>query len=108
MCRNITTLRGLEPPATDEEIHAAAEQFVRKVTGVQRSAATATREPCESATEEVAAIIVQLLAELPERKQPPRNLPPLRREEVQARIAARQAAREEHERMHDLGIAHTH
>lgn len=108
MCRNITTLRGLTPPATDEEIRAAAEQFVRKVTGVQNSAAAATREPCERATTEIAAIVDALLAELPERKVPPKNLPPLRREEVQARIAARIREREEHERMHELGIAHTH
>ncbi|MGW8565428.1 DUF2277 domain-containing protein [Isoptericola sp. NPDC055881] len=108
MCRNITTLRGLEPPATDEEIRAAAEQFVRKVTGVQRSAGPTTREPCEEATAEIAEIVTRLLGELPARRQPPKTVPPLRREEVQARIAARQAAREEHERMHELGIAHTH
>ena len=35
MCRNITTLRGLEPAATPEEIEAAARQYVRKVSGVQ-------------------------------------------------------------------------
>src|SRR5262245_29553217 len=35
MCRNITTLRGLEPAATAEEIEAAARQYVRKVSGVQ-------------------------------------------------------------------------
>ena len=41
MCRNITTLRGLEPEATAEEIEAAARQYVRKVSGVQSvSAAT--------------------------------------------------------------------
>jgi hypothetical protein len=108
MCRNITTLRGLEPAASDEEIRAAAEQFVRKVTGVQRSAAAATREPCERATDEVTEIVTRLLAELPDRKQPPKNVPPLRREEVRARIAERQAARDEHERMHEQGIAHTH
>ncbi|GAA1733489.1 hypothetical protein GCM10009809_31140 [Isoptericola hypogeus] len=108
MCRNITTLRGLEPPATDEEILAAADQFVRKVTGVQRSASAATREPCDRATTEIAEIVTRLLDELPARRQPPKSVPPLRREEVQARIAARQAAREEHERMHELGIAHSH
>lgn len=108
MCRNITTLRGLEPPATDEEIQAAAEQFVRKVTGVQRAASDATREPCEQATAEIAEIVTRLLGELPARRQPPKTVPPLRREEVQARIAARQAARAEHERQHELGIAHTH
>ncbi|MFP3712456.1 DUF2277 domain-containing protein [Puerhibacterium sp. TATVAM-FAB25] len=108
MCRNITTLRGLEPPATDEEIRAAAEQFVRKVTGVQRSAAEAVREPCDQATEQIAAIVTRLLDELPARRRPPQTVPPLRRAEVQERIAARMAAREEHERLHELGIAHTH
>lgn len=108
MCRNITTLRGLEPPATDEEITAAAAQFVRKVTGVAPTAAPASRLPTERATAEIAAIITTLLDDLPARRQPPKNLPPLRRPEVQARIAARMAAREEHERLHALGIPHTH
>src|ERR1700742_3087819 len=36
MCRNITELRGLEPPATSEEIAAAARQDVRKVSGIRR------------------------------------------------------------------------
>ncbi|MBL0885694.1 DUF2277 domain-containing protein [Myceligenerans indicum] len=107
MCRNITTLRGLEPPATDDEITAAALQFVRKVTGVTK-VSDATREPVEQATEEIAAIVTRLLDELPARRQPPRTVPPLRRAEVQERIAARQRAREEHERMHELGIAHQH
>ena len=39
MCRNITTLRGLEPVATDEEIEAAARQYVRKISGVQKTSA---------------------------------------------------------------------
>jgi hypothetical protein len=42
MCRNITELRGLEPPATREEIEAAAKQYVRKVTGVTRPNAELT------------------------------------------------------------------
>lgn len=108
MCRNITTLRGLEPAATAEEIGAAAAQFIRKVTGVAPTAADASRVPCEEATAEIAAIITQLLEDLPARRNPPKNLPPLRRPEVQARIAARIKAREEHERMHELGIAHDH
>ncbi len=46
MCRNITTLRGLEPAATPEEIEAAARQYVRKVSGVQStSAATGAPDP---------------------------------------------------------------
>jgi hypothetical protein len=88
MCRNITTLRGLEPAATGEEIEAAARQYVRKVTGVQ-SLSDATREPFEAAVSEITAITTRLLAELPPRKQPPATVPPLRRPEVRARIAAK-------------------
>jgi hypothetical protein len=90
MCRNITTLRGLEPSATAEEIEAAARQYVRKVSGVQ-SASPATRDPVEAAVAEIAAITARLLAELPARRQPPPTLPPLRRPEVRARLAARRA-----------------
>jgi hypothetical protein len=88
MCRNITTLRGLEPSATAEEIEAAARQYVRKVSGVQ-SASPATREPFEAAVAEIAAVTARLLAELPARRQPPPTLPPLRRPEVRARLAAK-------------------
>lgn len=90
MCRNITMLRGLEPEATTEEIEAAARQYVRKVSGLQ-SISDATREPFEAAVAEVAATTARLLAALPARRQPPPTLPPLRRPEVQARIAARAA-----------------
>lgn len=85
MCRNITTLRGLEPAATPEEIHAAAMQYVRKVSGVGKLTAT-TREPLERAAAEIAEITAALLDDLPERRVPPRNLPPLRRPEVRARM----------------------
>jgi len=108
MCRNITTLRGLEPAATAEEIEAAAAQFVRKVTGVASNAAPGSRFPAEQATSEIAAIVTRLLDELPARRVPPKTIPPLRRPEVQARIAERMKAREEHERMHELGIQHSH
>jgi hypothetical protein len=85
MCRNITELRGLEPPATDEEILAAATQFVRKVTGVGKpSIAVAAR--MEAAAGEIAAIVADLLTEVPVRRNPPPNLPPLRRPEVRARL----------------------
>ena len=93
MCRNITTLRGLEPAATPDEIEAAARQYVRKVTGVQ-SLSDATREPFEEAVAEITAITTRLLSELPARRQPPPTVPPLRRPEVQARIAAKEAAKE--------------
>ncbi|QDW63517.1 DUF2277 domain-containing protein [Oerskovia sp. KBS0722] len=107
MCRNITALRGLEPPATDEEIQAAALQFVRKVAGVQ-SVSASTRGPIDAAVAEIAATVTRLLADLPDRRQPPSTVPPLRRAEVRARIAAREAAEAEHERAHALGLAHEH
>ncbi len=78
MCRNITTLRGLEPVATPEEIEAAARQYVRKVSGVQ-STSPQTEEAFESAVTEIAAVTTALLDTLPPRKQPPPTLPPLRR-----------------------------
>ena len=90
MCRNITPLRGLEPAATDEEIQAAALQFVRKVSGVG-SVTDKTRAAIEQAVAEISATTTRLLAELPPRKQPPPTVPPLRRPEVRARIAARAA-----------------
>jgi hypothetical protein len=88
MCRNITTLRGLEPAATPEEVEAAARQYVRKVSGVQ-SASPATAAAVEAAVRDVAAATTALLGALPPRRQPPPTLPPLRRPEVRARIAAR-------------------
>ncbi len=88
MCRNITALRGLEPAATPEEIEAAARQYVRKVSGVG-SPTDRTRDPFEAAVAAVAAATTRLLAELPPRRQPPTTLPPLRRPEVLARLAAK-------------------
>jgi len=78
MCRNITTLRGLEPPATAEEIEAAARQYVRKVSGVQK-VSERTEAAFERAVQLVTAATTELLAELPPRQQPPRTEPPLRR-----------------------------
>jgi len=78
MCRNITTLRGLEPVATDEEIVAAARQYCRKVSGVAKTSA-ATEEAFERAVALVAAATTELLGELPPRKVPPKTVPPLRR-----------------------------
>ena len=78
MCRNITTLRGLEPEATDEEIEAAARQYVRKVSGVQKTS-QATEEAFELAVARVAEATTDLLRSLPPRKQPPKTEPPLRR-----------------------------
>ncbi|MCU1344110.1 MAG: hypothetical protein JWL70_376 [Acidimicrobiia bacterium] len=78
MCRNITTLRGLEPQATAQEIEAAARQYVRKVGGVQTTSAR-TVDAVEAAVAQIAAITTELLAALPPRQQPPPTLPPLRR-----------------------------
>jgi len=85
MCRNITELRGLEPAATREEIEAAASQYVRKVTGVARPRPDLSRAFDEAALE-VADITERLLAQVPARRQPPKNLPPLRRPEVRQRM----------------------
>ena len=91
MCRNITELRGLEPAASAEEIEAAARQYVRKVSGIQQLT-DRTREPFEEAVAVVTAATTKLLAALPDRKQPPPTVPPLRRESVRARIAAQHTA----------------
>jgi hypothetical protein len=85
MCRNITTLRGLEPAATGEEIEAAARQYVRKVSGITRPTA-ATEEAFEQAVATIARATAEVLRELPPRRQPPAKLPPLRRPEVRARL----------------------
>lgn len=85
MCRNITELRGLEPPATREEIEAAAAQYVRKVTGIVRPR-PALVDAMDSAALEIAEITERLLAIVPERRQPPKSMPPLRRPEVRARL----------------------
>jgi hypothetical protein len=78
MCRNITTLRGLQPVATPQEIEAAARQYVRKVSGVQ-SSSPRTEEAFERAVRHVLEATTELLADLPPRRQPPPTLPPLRR-----------------------------
>ena len=78
MCRNITELRGLEPPATTVEIEAAARQYVRKVSGFTHPS-SANAEAFEVAVAEVAATTTRLLETLPERRQPPKTDPPLRR-----------------------------
>ncbi|HEU4399270.1 MAG TPA: DUF2277 domain-containing protein [Actinomycetota bacterium] len=85
MCRNITTLRGLEPPATTEEIQAAARQYVRKVSGITRPTA-ANDEVFERAVAAIAGVTAEVLRELPPRRQPPKAVPPLRRPEVRARM----------------------
>jgi hypothetical protein len=69
MCRNITTLRGLEPPADAEEIEAAARQYVRKVSGMTKPSA-ANAERFEAAVAAIAAETASLLADHDDREQP--------------------------------------
>lgn len=90
MCRNITTLRGLEPPVTPEEVEAAARQYVRKVSGITHPTA-ATEDVFERAVRAVTQVTAELVRDLPPRRQAPPTLPPLRRPEVRARLAAKGA-----------------
>jgi hypothetical protein len=78
MCRNITTLRGLEPAATAQEVTDAARQYVRKVSGVQTTSPH-TDEAFERAVHRIAEATTELLAALPPRRQPPPTVPPSRR-----------------------------
>ena len=63
MCRNIRTLYNFEPPATDEEVRAAALQYVRKISGFNRPS-KANEAAFEQAVEAVAAASRRLLDEL--------------------------------------------
>ncbi|TQS45948.1 DUF2277 domain-containing protein [Cryptosporangium phraense] len=85
MCRNITELRGLQPPATDDEITAAAAQFVRKVTGIGKPNPSVAPK-IDDAVHQIAHIMRDLLGELPERRGEPTTVPPLRRPQVRARL----------------------
>ena len=71
MCRSIKTLFNFEPPATEEEIQAAALQFVRKVSGFNKPS-KANEESFSRAVEEVAGIARGLLESL-ETTAPPRD-----------------------------------
>lgn len=63
MCRNIRTLHNFEPAATDDEIRAAALQYVRKVSGSTKPS-KANEAAFERAVEDVAHVTRHLLAEL--------------------------------------------
>jgi hypothetical protein len=63
MCRNIRTLHNFEPPATKEEIHASALQYVRKISGFTKPS-QANEAAFEAAVEAVTAISASLLDEL--------------------------------------------
>ncbi len=86
MCRNIRTLHNFDPPATDEEVQAAALQYVRKLSGTN-APSQANAEAFERAVDEVAAVSRQLLDSLVT-KAPPRD-----REAEAAKARARAAER---------------
>ncbi|MBF6173203.1 DUF2277 domain-containing protein [Nocardia blacklockiae] len=77
MSGNITVLRGLEPPATEQEIYAAAQEYVRKVGGLSGLSST-TKPAFDKAVAAVAEATKELLGELPDRGLPPVTNSPLR------------------------------
>lgn len=86
MCRNIRVLYNFEPPTTQDEIHAAALQFVRKVSGFTKPSKT-NEAVFAIAVEEVAAATRKLLSSL-ETSAPPRD-----RDVIAQRARARAAKR---------------
>ena len=82
MCRNIRTLHNFDPPATEDEIHAAALQYVRKISGSPRPS-KADAEAFRRAVDAVAAVSAELLAQLTT------TAPPKNREEEAAKARAR-------------------
>ena len=86
MCRNIRTLFNFAPPVTDDEIRAAAIQFVRKVSGFSKP--SKTNEPAFlAAIDQITAASKTLLDSLET------NAPPKNREEEAAKAKARSAER---------------
>ena len=85
MCRNIRTLHNFDPPATDEEVRAAALQFVRKLSGYTRPS-KANEVVFEQAVEEVTEVARRLVDSLTT-SAPPRN------REEEARKAKERAAK---------------
>jgi hypothetical protein len=86
MCRNIRTLHNFEPPATRDEVTAAALQFVRKVSGSSKPSA-ANQEAFDRAVSEIAHVTQHLLEELVT------NAPPKNREVEAEKARARAALR---------------
>jgi len=84
MCRNIRTLYNFDPPATEEEVRAAAVQYVRKISGFNKPS-RANEEAFETAIDAVAFASMQLLSEL-------RTSAPPRDREVEAAKARARAA----------------
>ena len=86
MCRNIRQLNNFEPPATSAEVQAAALQFVRKVSGMNKPS-KANEQYCDEAVHDIAHITQHLLDHLTT------SAPPKNREEEAAKARARSAAR---------------
>ena len=86
MCRNIKPLFNLAPPATDDEVRAAALQFVRKVSGFNKPS-KANEAAFDAAVDEIAAAAARLLRSLET------NVPPKDRAEEAAKARARSALR---------------
>lgn len=63
MCRNIRTLHNFDPPATEDEVHASALQYVRKISGSTKPS-QANAEAFEQAVEEIADVTARLLDRL--------------------------------------------
>ena len=82
MCRNIRTLHNFDPPATGDEVHAAALQYVRKVSGTTKPSA-ANQAAFDAAVNEVAHITRHLLEDLVT------TAPPKNREEEAIKARAR-------------------
>ena len=86
MCRNIRPLNNFEPPASDDEVHAAALQYVRKVAGTTKPS-KANEAAFDKAVAEIAHITQHLLEDLVT------TAPPKDREVEAAKAKARSAAR---------------
>ena len=89
MCRNIHTLHNFEPAATDDEVHAAALQYVRKISGTTKPS-KANAEAFDRAVEEIAHLTRHLLEDLVSTA-PPKNRD-IEAEKARARAAKRYAA----------------
>jgi hypothetical protein len=86
MCRNIRTLHNFEPPATADEVHASALQYVRKISGFSKPS-QANEEAFEAAVQAVTEASMTLLGQLTT------NAPPKNRDVEAAKAKARSAQR---------------
>ena len=86
MCRNIRTLHNFEPPATEDEVHASALQYVRKISGFTKPS-QANADAFGRAVAAVTDVSLRLLRELST------TAPPKNREEEAAKASARAAKR---------------